>query len=59
MIDDLFTLSQSFLRLRGRSFQRYFLKRHPLSTRFSLIVGQRGASIKPLALGPSYSSPFF
>jgi len=42
MIDDLFALSQSFLRLRGRSFQRYFLKRHPLSTRFSLIVGQRG-----------------
>lgn len=42
MIDDLFALSQSFLRLRDRSFQRYFLKSHPLSTRFSLIVGQRG-----------------
>ncbi|PJC76340.1 MAG: 3-dehydroquinate dehydratase, partial [Syntrophobacterales bacterium CG_4_8_14_3_um_filter_58_8] len=42
MIDDLFALSQSFLRLRDRSFQRYFLKSHPLSGRFSLIVGQRG-----------------
>ena len=42
MIADLFALSQSFLRLRDRSFQRYFLKSHPLSTRFSLIVGQRG-----------------
>ena len=42
MIDDLFALSQSFLRLRNRSFQRYFLKSHPLSSRFSLIVGQRG-----------------
>jgi len=42
MIDDLFVLSQSFLRLRDRSFQRYFLKSHPLSSRFSLIVGQRG-----------------
>ena len=42
MIDDLFALSQSFLRLRDRSFQRYFLKSHPLSSRFSLIVGQRG-----------------
>ena len=42
MIDDLFALSQSFLRLQNRSFQRYFLKSHPLSSRFSLIVGQRG-----------------
>ena len=28
MIDDLFALSQSFLRLRNRPFQRYFLKSH-------------------------------
>lgn len=42
MLDDLFTLSQTFLRVRNRDFKRYFLRDHSLSNRFSVIVGQRG-----------------
>ncbi len=42
MLDDLITLSQTFLRIRNREFQRYFLRDQPLTNRFSIIVGQRG-----------------
>ncbi len=42
MLDDLFSLSQTFLRIRNREFKRYFLRDHPLSNRFSVIIGQRG-----------------
>jgi len=42
MLDDLFSLSQTFLRVRNREFKRYFLRDHPLSNRFSVIIGQRG-----------------
>lgn len=42
MLDDLFALSQTFLRIRNREFRRYFLREHTLSNRFSIIVGQRG-----------------
>ncbi|MFH0730455.1 MAG: AAA family ATPase [Pseudomonadota bacterium] len=42
MLDDLFSLSQTFLRIRNREFKRYFLRDHALGNRFSIIVGQRG-----------------
>jgi predicted AAA+ superfamily ATPase len=42
MLDDLFSLSQTFLRLRNRTFQRSFLRDNPLTNRFSIIIGQRG-----------------
>ena len=42
MLDDLFSLSQTFLRVRNRDFKRYFLRDHSLTNRFSVIVGQRG-----------------
>jgi uncharacterized protein len=42
MLDELYSLSQTFLQLRNRKFQRYFLQETPLTNRFSIIVGQRG-----------------
>lgn len=42
MLDEIVSLSHSFLRIRNRKFQRYFLRNHSLSNRFSIIVGQRG-----------------
>ncbi len=42
MLDDLFSLSQTFLRIRNRAFQRSFLHDNPLTNRFSIIIGQRG-----------------
>ncbi len=36
------SISQTFLRIRNREFNRYFLRDHSLSNRFSMIVGQRG-----------------
>src|SRR5690242_10098137 len=42
MLSDLIDLSQTFLRIRNREFRRYFLRDHPLTNRFSIIVGQRG-----------------
>lgn len=42
MIDDLFQLSQNFIRLNSREYVRYFLKLNPLKNRFSIVVGQRG-----------------
>jgi len=42
MLDAIFSLSQTFLRIRNREFKRYFLRDHPLTNRFSIIVGQRG-----------------
>jgi predicted AAA+ superfamily ATPase len=42
MLDDLIPLSQAFLRIRNREFRRYFLRDHPLTSRFSIIIGQRG-----------------
>lgn len=42
MLDDLFSLSQTFLRIRNRAFQRSFLDDHQLTNRFTIIIGQRG-----------------
>lgn len=42
MLDDLIALSQTFLSIRNREFKRYFLRDHSLTSRFSVIVGQRG-----------------
>ncbi len=43
MIEDLFRLSQNFIRINNREYIRYFLKTNPLKNRFSIVVGQRGA----------------
>lgn len=42
MLDDLFALSQTFLRIRNREFRRYLLRNNSFSSRFSIIVGPRG-----------------
>jgi uncharacterized protein len=42
MIDDFFRLSQNFLKIYNRDYQRYFIKTNPLTNRFSIIIGQRG-----------------
>jgi len=42
LIDDLFRLSQNFIRINNREYIRYFLKANPLKGRFSIVVGQRG-----------------
>lgn len=42
MTEELFRLSQNFIRLNQREYVRYFLKANPLKNRFSVVVGQRG-----------------
>jgi predicted AAA+ superfamily ATPase len=42
MIEDLYLLSQSFLKNYSRPYKRYFLKRYTMDNRFSIIVGHRG-----------------
>jgi len=43
MLDDIFKISREFLRIFYRPYKRYFLVKYPLSGRFSIITGQRGA----------------
>ncbi|NOZ69201.1 MAG: ATP-binding protein [Deferribacteres bacterium] len=42
MIEELFRLSQNFIKINNRDYIRYFLKTNPLEGRFSIVVGQRG-----------------
>jgi predicted AAA+ superfamily ATPase len=42
MLDDLYALSRTFIKLRNRPFRRSFLASHPLTARLSIIIGQRG-----------------
>ena len=42
MIEELFRLSQNFIRINNREYVRYFLRTYPLKNRFSFVVGQRG-----------------
>jgi len=42
MLNDLFRLSQNFIRTHRQDYVRYFLKVNPLKSRFSMIIGQRG-----------------
>jgi len=42
MPEDLYTLSRYFLGSNNRPYRRYFLRRHPLENRFSIIIGPRG-----------------
>ncbi|KPA13333.1 AAA ATPase [Candidatus Magnetomorum sp. HK-1] len=42
-MDALFQLSHFFLKTYNQPYQRYLLKRHPFTNRFSIIVGPRGA----------------
>ncbi len=42
MLDDLYSLSRTFIKLRNRPFRRSFLADHPLTARLSIIIGQRG-----------------
>ena len=43
MLDDLFLLSRHFLRSFDRPYRRYLLGRKPFQTRFSMLIGPRGA----------------
>ncbi len=42
MLEELFRLSQNFIRLNSRDYIRYFLRSNPFKSRFSIVVGQRG-----------------
>ena len=42
MLDDIFKLSSDFLKTLNRPYRRYFLDKYPLTSRFSIIIGQRG-----------------
>jgi len=42
MLEELFGLSQNFIKINNREYIRYFLKANPLKSRFSIVVGQRG-----------------
>ncbi len=42
MLDDIFKLSRNFLKTFNKPYKRYFLEKHPLASRFSIIIGQRG-----------------
>jgi predicted AAA+ superfamily ATPase len=42
MLEELFSLSQNFIKINNREYIRYFLKTNPLKSRFSIVVGQRG-----------------
>ena len=42
MIEELFRLSQNFIRINNREYVRYFLRTYPLKNRFSIVVGQMG-----------------
>ncbi len=42
MLDNLFQLSQTFIKNYHKDYVRYFLKTESLSNRFSIITGQRG-----------------
>ncbi|MCK4760773.1 MAG: ATP-binding protein [Candidatus Aminicenantes bacterium] len=42
MLEELFDLSQRFIRNYHRDFQRYFLKKYALENRFSIIIGPKG-----------------
>ncbi|MDQ7787113.1 MAG: AAA family ATPase [Thermodesulfovibrionales bacterium] len=42
MIEELFRLSQNFIRINNREYVRYFLRTYPLKNRFPIVVGQRG-----------------
>jgi len=42
MYDDILKLSQHFLSIKNRPYQRYFLKSTPLKHRCAILLGQRG-----------------
>ncbi len=62
MLEELFRLSQNFIKINNRDYIRYFLKSDPFKTRFSIVVGQRGvgkttATIQHIAA--SYAGDIF
>ncbi len=42
MLEDIFLLSQNFIRLNNRAYKRYILHKEIFKNRFSILVGQRG-----------------
>jgi len=42
MINDIFKLSSDFLKTFNKPYRRYFLDKYPLTSRLSIIIGQRG-----------------
>ncbi len=62
MLEELFHLSQDFLRINNRSYLRYFLKTDPFKSRFSIVVGQRGVGKTTAIIQhilSSYDNDFF
>ena len=60
MIDELFRLSQNFIRIKNKEYIRYFLKTNPLESRFSIVVGQSGVgkTTTPATYRSLFSSAF-
>jgi predicted AAA+ superfamily ATPase len=42
VVDKLYELSQYYLKNFNKEYKRYFFQKHPLKSRFYIIVGQRG-----------------
>ncbi len=42
MIEKLYELSRYYLKNYNKSYKRYFLQKHPLTSRFYIVTGQRG-----------------
>src|SRR3989338_881541 len=42
MLEDIFSLSQKFIHLNNRDYQRYILHEEIFKSRFSILKGQRG-----------------
>jgi len=55
MINQLFRLHRTILSTFNRPFKRYFLKKHSLKNRFSIIAGQRGVGKTTVMIQYIYS----
>ncbi|MCK5056627.1 MAG: ATP-binding protein [Candidatus Aminicenantes bacterium] len=42
MVEKLYELSRYYLKNYNKEYKRYFLKKHPLKSRFYIVIGQRG-----------------
>ncbi len=42
MVEKLYELSHYYLKNYNKEYKRYFLKKHPLKSRFYIVIGQRG-----------------
>jgi len=42
MVEKLIELSRYYLKNYNKPYKRYFLRKHPLNSRFYIVMGQRG-----------------